>query len=1553
MADMSRHATRETIVDRMMHHHYHQEQQQHQHGYNMNSRTRMEKDEDLALFQDMRKGERTHYLHPDTEDAKLGGLSDSITAAQIQRKGVGADLLNSDVNKNDYDWLLTPPGTPLFPSLDLDSPAYSALQQGLLMNRSLAAIKTSWMASNNPADPASSKLVRVSNPSPTRRPSTPQNGHRNLAQGTPTSSGSHSVRLSTPTRSALTSASKYPRPSTPTRQSAPTGGRPSTTALNRPSTPTGRPSTPTLHRSSSSSITQPVSTRVTNRGNNPSPTRSTASSGTSRGISPARSQYQGSSPARGSSPAPSMRRPSSPRAHQIIIPDGLSSEIPPNLRTTSDRPSSAHRRHAGYVGTGQLPDGLDHPPSHKPSSPNFIRSCSSTSHGQDHLSVQSGRVSSDDDSSYEASSQSAASGRGFTPERGGPVYGHQSSVGNEDWTNNRPNLQTRRSPSRRDSPCVGPSRKTPDSAAHNLDIQRASSGGFRPLTTKNSISTFYSTRANSLLRNRPLTPGSTASSEQGASVAPDSEADEDLLHSGWGHLELPLRGGHTDVLVLDAEDEKLKSWDSLQNNHDLKLPRSTKIHSETHEADSYETLRPTEALVEESSPYSISSSSLRESKTRSNHSEGHSECPGAAENLNHVKGKLLLLSTPDAAPPSLRQTPEQYKKLEEIGSNTDTAEKLCVCCNHTEHPGLREIQREPWSSMQQEKEESQRGVSIQEMKNVVTATAHYPQSKSPKKKEPCLGLRESFCVVAQMPEKKDLLRLEPIVLSGDGCLDLPQLKDSMSNHHNSRQCLQELKPGSSSAISRKSNSKAGSFPSLFPSQECGTTIDNSLGKNQKVKDGTTLQGVVVATGAMADVLKQDDSDASSSSEELLEHGIDSSEAPLQPLMAKAPKEELVVPSDSRVLGMEATRKTLKFDKNFTSEILKEPVVECVGAKAFDHGLNEVVSYDAQIIGTEEANMSIPCVEKKPISSYSKAAFEYSGLLVKTMGKLQVTLLKSESSKSSASFLASSLDVSRTPDTISSCPSNSSWEDPQYSLSSSFGDPKSSPTRVYDIQELPSFTMQAHKQGASIKQGREIMKSSSGNFDLPATLMKHGSISTGSPDGESLAKMIPSEEKSCLDYFVAGDLESKTSTGLQLTTKNLNILKDPKTKKAVDSLIKTDSKSNIARKSSKMAPNLETLDGEDSRRLSLSTPESEKSVDGVLQLPEVKKVTLPNVALSPVKEEIIENTESPGPNARKHLSSFKFGRKRTSTPEPPERKPIIVNTNVDVLNEQLKQASLPGRLPGKFQTPVAKAVVAAAPNSSEHSKLNSARPGSPMQVAVQSGEYDSLPAQVLHTSTNRQIAEELNGQSRFSITVRPSSVLEHFEREHSSLEEVSYSGGSSKDTDTASLVSRNITLAEATDRILFCSSIVHDLVYEAAELASAKERNNSVTVVSPHLEVFLKAGIQMEPEKYEHSNQNGHALQGGEIPKAGYIDNNIVRRSLTYHLPSEGLENPGRKKKLPMQSPKAQVMCNLDEEPPQVTVKEDVIMHPAETVRLKREVDSNANKVNEKCCCVIL
>jgi hypothetical protein len=99
----------------------------------------------------------THILHLEPEGAatNLGALllSDPVAVAPIQRKAVqpaaAADLLNCDAEgKNDYDWLLTPPGTPLFPSRDLDSQtAYSSSlgqQQAHLLRNSLlpAAIKT-------------------------------------------------------------------------------------------------------------------------------------------------------------------------------------------------------------------------------------------------------------------------------------------------------------------------------------------------------------------------------------------------------------------------------------------------------------------------------------------------------------------------------------------------------------------------------------------------------------------------------------------------------------------------------------------------------------------------------------------------------------------------------------------------------------------------------------------------------------------------------------------------------------------------------------------------------------------------------------------------------------------------------------------------------------------------------------------------------------------------------------------------------------------------------------------------------------------------------------------------------------------------------------------------------------------------------------------------------------------------------------------------------------------------------------------------------------------
>ncbi|GMN41311.1 hypothetical protein TIFTF001_010534 [Ficus carica] len=91
-----------------------------------------EKEEELALFLEMKKREkeRNELLLNSSEefDAPLGSkpgtspifnLSSSPPAPP--RKTGADDFLNSDNDKNDYDWLLTPPGTPLFPSLEMES----------------------------------------------------------------------------------------------------------------------------------------------------------------------------------------------------------------------------------------------------------------------------------------------------------------------------------------------------------------------------------------------------------------------------------------------------------------------------------------------------------------------------------------------------------------------------------------------------------------------------------------------------------------------------------------------------------------------------------------------------------------------------------------------------------------------------------------------------------------------------------------------------------------------------------------------------------------------------------------------------------------------------------------------------------------------------------------------------------------------------------------------------------------------------------------------------------------------------------------------------------------------------------------------------------------------------------------------------------------------------------------------------------------------------------------------------------------------------------------
>nr|CAB3472269.1 unnamed protein product [Digitaria exilis] len=105
-----------------------------------------EKDEELALFLEMRRREKErgaaadHLLLSGAAAAAGDGMLQSAEPKPAAYKvgggfrrapGGADDFLNADAgDKNDYDWLLTPPGTPLFPSLDVESKRSPVSQVG-------------------------------------------------------------------------------------------------------------------------------------------------------------------------------------------------------------------------------------------------------------------------------------------------------------------------------------------------------------------------------------------------------------------------------------------------------------------------------------------------------------------------------------------------------------------------------------------------------------------------------------------------------------------------------------------------------------------------------------------------------------------------------------------------------------------------------------------------------------------------------------------------------------------------------------------------------------------------------------------------------------------------------------------------------------------------------------------------------------------------------------------------------------------------------------------------------------------------------------------------------------------------------------------------------------------------------------------------------------------------------------------------------------------------------------------------------------------------------
>ncbi|XP_074309951.1 uncharacterized protein LOC141644347 [Silene latifolia] len=242
-----------------------------------------EKDDDLALFNELQSRERQNFLLESTDDfedllsSRAKPFTDFKLGINIPVRGETSDLLNVDGDKNDYEWLLTPPETPLFSSLDDEPAAANLVHSGRARSRPISISRSSTMEKSQRSSRGSASPQRLS-PSPRSGTST--------FQGRP-SSAPHSnpglLRSSSPSR----------RPSPPPVKHL---------------TPPPRSLTPTSRRSTGSS---------------PS---SMGMSGT-RGISPARTS-------RGNSASPKVR------AWQSNIP-GFSLEAPPNLRTSlADRPAS-------------------------------------------------------------------------------------------------------------------------------------------------------------------------------------------------------------------------------------------------------------------------------------------------------------------------------------------------------------------------------------------------------------------------------------------------------------------------------------------------------------------------------------------------------------------------------------------------------------------------------------------------------------------------------------------------------------------------------------------------------------------------------------------------------------------------------------------------------------------------------------------------------------------------------------------------------------------------------------------------------------------------------------------------------------------------------------------------------------------------------------------------------------------------------------------------------------------------------------------------------------
>ncbi|XP_062002476.1 uncharacterized protein LOC133720264 [Rosa rugosa] len=487
-----------------------------------------DRDEELALFLEMRRRDKDkekngNFLLLPTKNG--GGDELDAAAAPIEydkaiykfngsaapeRRSRVDEFLNSENEKSDYDWLITPPATPLFPSLEMEPQKTSVSQieepnardsappKSRLANTKLETASDSKIASKESTLLSRPNSSGTSNrrPSPSRGPTAaPRRSATPTGRPITLPSSTKPSRSSTPNSRTTLPSAKPVAP--PVRSSTPSR---STT---RSSTPTGRSSVPASKTTSRSAT----------------PTRLPSSSST-----PALSASRGRSSSVSKSAPPSSKNPvpsrgSSPtvksRSSKSSDMPAFSLDAPPNLRTTlPQRPNSASRARPGAPSVrsssvGAVSSGKPRQQSCSPSRGRASHGTASTNGYSRQVTSKSSPNDSDDVNPVLMGTQSVervVNQRKLAPPK---QYDHSTQKNPDGKSLSSDSLGFGRTLSK----------KSFDMAMRHMDIRRSVQDNLHPVLTKVPASSVYSVRTRPTkskttnATDSPLATCSNASSE--------------------------------------------------------------------------------------------------------------------------------------------------------------------------------------------------------------------------------------------------------------------------------------------------------------------------------------------------------------------------------------------------------------------------------------------------------------------------------------------------------------------------------------------------------------------------------------------------------------------------------------------------------------------------------------------------------------------------------------------------------------------------------------------------------------------------------------------------------------------------------------------------------------------------------------------------------------------------------------------------------------------------------------------------------------------------------